>query len=101
LSITLPPEHKNLALRESFVSFNILNRQLYHLITFYSLSNYHTFLVITMANNKKNNTFGAGLRVRVQDNNALTEPKHEPKLKRTKKSKKAAKAKAVKPSTRP
>ena len=54
-----------------------------------------------MTNNKKSNTFGASLRVRVQDNHALTEPKQEPKLKRTKKSKKAAKAKAVKPPTRP
>lgn len=54
-----------------------------------------------MANNKKNNTFGATLRARVQNNNAQTEPKQAPKIKRTKKSKKTAKAKAVKPSTRP
>jgi len=54
-----------------------------------------------MANNKKHNPFGATLRARVQNNEAQTEPKQAAKIKRTKKSKKTAKAKAVKPSTRP
>jgi hypothetical protein len=54
-----------------------------------------------MANNKKNNAFGATLRALVQNNQAQTEPKQTVKVKRTKKSKKTAKAKAVKPSTYP
>jgi len=54
-----------------------------------------------MANNKKNNPFGATLRALVKNNQAQTEPKQAMKTKRTKKSKKTAKAKAVKSSTRP
>lgn len=47
-----------------------------------------------MANNKKNNTFGATLRARVQNSKAQTESKQAPKAKRTKKSKKTANSKA-------
>ena len=58
-------------------------------------------LVTTMTRCKKNNAFSATMRALVQKNETKTEPTQAAKMKQTKKSKTATKAKAPNQSTRP